>query len=76
MISPACRSIQNTVDCRFNRRKFDAARTIDSFSARLRDEIDLDSLTVHLLEVVDRTMEPARISLWLKGREFSAEAVR
>ena len=54
----------------------DAAPTIDSFSARLRDEVDLNALTMHVLEVGDQTMEPARISLRLKGREVSGEAVR
>jgi hypothetical protein len=49
---------------------------IESFSARLRDEINLDALTAHLLDVVDETMEPARISLWLKGRELTGEPVR
>jgi hypothetical protein len=48
---------------------------INGFTARLRDEIDLDALTAHL-DVVDETMEPARISLWLKGRELSGGRVR
>ncbi len=64
------------LDRRFNRRRYDAVRTIDGFTARLRDEIDLDALTAHLLDVVDETMEPARISLWLQGRELTGEPVR
>jgi hypothetical protein len=65
LFSLARKSIQDTVDRRFNRRKFDAARTIDSFSARLRDEIELDALSTHLLAVVGETMELEHSSLWL-----------
>jgi hypothetical protein len=54
------------VDRRFNRRKYDAAKTIDAFGARLRDQVDLDTLTGELLEVVDQTVEPTTASLWLR----------
>ena len=54
------------VDRRFNRRKHDAAKTIQAFSTRLRDQIDLDTLSAELLAVVDQTMEPTRVSLWLR----------
>jgi hypothetical protein len=54
------------VDRRFNRRKHDTAKTIQAFSTRLRDQIDLDTLSAELLAVIDQTMEPTRVSLWLR----------
>jgi hypothetical protein len=54
------------VDPRFNRRRYDMARTIERFSARLRDEVDLDTLSSELLGVVDQTVEPTTASLWLR----------
>jgi hypothetical protein len=54
------------VDRRFNRRKSNAARTIGAFSRRLREQVDLDTLSAELLAVVDQTMQPTTTSLWLR----------
>jgi hypothetical protein len=62
---PARRRIQRAVDRRFNRRRYHAANTIQAFSARLRQQVDLDTLTGELLAVVEQTVQPTRVSLWL-----------
>jgi hypothetical protein len=63
---PARRRVQQAVDRRFNRRRHDAAETIQAFSTHLRDQLDLDTLSVELLATVEQTMQPTAVSLWLR----------
>jgi len=67
LFRPLRERVQRFIDRRFYRSKYDAEKTVDDFSARLRDEVDLDELRQHLLEVVDRTMQPAAASVWLRS---------
>ena len=66
VFQPARRRIQAAVDRRFNRRRHHAAERIAAFGDRLHQQIDLDSVTVELLAVVDQTMQPTQVSLWLR----------
>jgi hypothetical protein len=66
LFQPARRRVQAMVDRRFNRRRYDAAQTIAVFSERLHQQVDLDTLTVELLAVVDQTVQPTQASLWLR----------
>jgi hypothetical protein len=66
LFQPLRRRVQNLVDRRFNRRKYNTAKTIEAFSTRLRDQVELDTLATEMVAVVDQTMEPTRISLWLR----------
>jgi hypothetical protein len=76
LFRPSRRRIQAVVDRRFNRRKDDAAKTIQAFTTRLREQIDLGTLSTELLAVVDQTMEPTRVSLWLRPSPHGSSGTR
>jgi hypothetical protein len=75
LFQPARRRIQQAVDRRFNRSHHHAASTVEAFSARLRDHIDLDTVSAELVAVVDRTMEPTTVQLWIRPALNSAQGL-
>ncbi|MEK7324856.1 MAG: hypothetical protein AAB217_06315, partial [Chloroflexota bacterium] len=74
LFNPVRRRVQDFIDRRFYRKKYDAAKVIAEFAATCRDETDLDKLTARLVEVVDETMQPESVTLWLK--DFNAKPQR
>lgn len=69
LFNPLRVRVQRVVDRRFNRARYDAEATVASFTARLRDAIDLETVRTELLEVVNRSVEPAHASVWIIRRE-------
>lgn len=73
LFNPLRRRLQNQIDRQFYRRKYDAEKTLAEFSATLRDEVDLNSLSEDLVDVVRKTMQPEKAFLWLRPQELKRE---
>jgi len=69
LFNPLRRRVQQAVDRRFNRARYDADRTIAAFAARLKDAVDLDSVRDDLAGVVHQALEPAHVSVWISQRD-------
>jgi hypothetical protein len=67
VFNPARRRLQQVVDRRFDRARYDATRAVDAFAARLRDQVDLDQISAGLRDTVTATVAPTRIGVWLNG---------
>jgi len=65
LFNPVRRRVQRVVDRRFNRARYDADQTVTAFAARLKDAVDLDTVRLDLTDVVQQTLEPAHVSMWL-----------
>jgi hypothetical protein len=73
LFQPLRRHLQNVIDRRFYRKKYDAARTLQAFSDRLRHKTDLEHLSVELISLARETMQPAYVSLWMRAQENRRE---
>jgi hypothetical protein len=69
LFNPARRRVQQAVDRRFNRARYDADQIIAAFAARLKDTVDLDSIRDDLATVVDQALEPAHVSVWISPQD-------